>query len=437
MYIFELFRYIGVWSQTVTLCAGVLKTEQFVFMSKKVFVNPVSPEGKAETQALAQKIQQKKNGMFIGIPREITYQENRVPLTPSAVHYFTSNGHRIVMEKGAGRNANFSDNQYSEAGAEIVGSSEEVYAADTILKIDPPTRKEAAQMRPGQLLISALQMNHLDEVLLRMLMDKRINAIAYEFLEDDSGALPIIRAMSEIAGTASILIAAEYLNNTHIGKGELLGGFAGVPPTQVVVIGAGAVGEFATKAALGLGANVKVFDNNMYRLRRIQKNFGFHLYTSTIHPKVLSSALESADVVIGALSGKGMRCPVVVTEEMVMNMRPNSVIIDVAIDRGGNFETSEMTNHDKPVFNKHDVIHYCVPNIASRVSRTASYALSNVFTPLLDEMAALGGFNDFLKLKAGVRKGTYLYRGSLTSKALSEKFGIKYHDIDLMAGMFL
>lgn len=375
--------------------------------------------------------------MYIGIPKEVTFQENRVPLTPSAVQYFTANGHRIKIETGAGRNANFSDSQYSEAGAEIAFTCKEIYESDIILKIDPPTRKEVEFMRPGQLLFSALQINQLDEVLLRLMMEKRINAVAYEFLEDDSAALPIIRAMSEIAGTASILIAAEYLNNTHIGKGELLGGFAGVPPTQVVVIGAGAVGEFATKAALGLGANVKVFDNNMYRLRRIQKYFGFHLYTSTIHPRVMSSALESADVVIGALTGKGARSPVVVSEEMVMKMRPNSVMIDVAIDRGGNFETSELTTHERPIFKKHEVIHYCVPNIASRVSRTASYALSNVFTPLLDEMSAIGGFPDFLRQKPGIRKGTYLYKGSLTNKSLSDKFGIRYHDIDLMAGLFL
>lgn len=396
-----------------------------------------SPSAQAETLAQAIKINNRNHSMNIGIPKEVTFQENRIPLTPSAVQYFTSNGHHITLESGAGRNANFSDNQYSEAGAEIAYNPKEVYECDVVLKIDPPTRKEIEMMRPGQLLISALQINQMEEVLLRMMMEKRINAIAYEFLEDDSGALPIIRAMSEIAGTASILIAAEYLNNTHIGKGELLGGFAGVPPTQVVVIGAGAVGEFATKAALGLGANVKVFDNNMYRLRRIQKSFGFHLYTSTIHPRVMKSALESADVVIGALSGKSARSPIVVTEEMVMAMRPNSVMIDVAIDRGGNFETSEVTTHERPIFKKHEVIHYCVPNIASRVSRTASYALSNVFTPMLDDMAAMGGFADFLRLKAGARKGTYLFKGSLTNRNLADKFGIKYHDIDLMAGMFL
>lgn len=406
-------------------------------MPKKLMADMPNMSTQAETLVQMVKPGHRTHILNIGIPKEVTFQENRVPLTPSAVQFFTANGHRIRIETGAGRNANFSDNQYSENGAEIVYSNKDVYESDIILKIDPPTRKEIDLMRPGQLLFSALQINQMDEILLRMMMDKRINAIAYEFLEDDSGALPIIRAMSEIAGTASILIAAEYLNNTHIGKGELLGGFAGVPPTQVVVIGAGAVGEFATKAALGLGANVKVFDNNMYRLRRIQKSFGFHLYTSTIHPRVIKSAMESADVVIGALSGNSARSPIVVTEDMVMQMRPNSVMIDVAIDRGGNFETSEVTTHERPVFKKHDVIHYCVPNIASRVSRTASYALSNVFTPLIDEMAQMGGFADFLRLKAGARKGTYLFKGSLTNKFLADKFSIKYHDIDLMAGMWL
>lgn len=395
------------------------------------------PEGIAMPLAQALSIELKQGKLFIGIPKETTFQENRVPLTPAAVAFLTANGHRILLESGAGRNANFADNQYAEAGAQIVANPQDVFQCDTILKIDPPTSKEVEWMKPGQLLISALQIDQLDPVLLRKMMDKKINALAYEFLEDDGGTRPIIRAMSEIAGTASILIAAEYLNNTHIGKGELLGGFAGVPPTQVVVIGAGAVGEFATKAALGLGANVKVFDNNMYRLRRIQKSFGFHLYTSTIQPQVLANCLSHADVVIGALAGKTARSPIVVTEEMVMAMRPNSVMIDVAIDRGGNFETSELTTHETPVFKKHDVIHYCVPNIASRVSRTASYTLSNVFSPMLDEMAQMGGFAEFLKLKPGVRKGTYLYRGSLTNKNLSDKFGIKFHDIDLIAGLYM
>jgi alanine dehydrogenase len=389
-----------------------------------------------ETLPLKAKLKNYNKSISIGIPKEVTFQENRVPLTPSAVKYLNGLGIQIHVERGIGLNANFSDAQYSEAGAEIKSTAKEIYESDIILKVDPPTLQEVEFMKNGQLLISALQLNQLDPILLKKMMDKKINALAYEYLQDESGALPIIRAMSEIAGTASILIAAEYLNNTHIGKGELLGGFAGVPPTQVVIIGAGAVGEFATKAALGLGANIKIFDNNVYRLRRIQKNFGFQLYTSTIQPQVLSSALERADVVIGAYAGNTHRCPMIVTEEMVMKMRPNSIIIDVAIDRGGNFETSEITNHEKPVFKKHEIIHYCVPNITSRVSRTASYALSNVFTPLMDELNQCGGIAEFAKFQKGIRKGMYLFKGNLTNKNLSDKFGIKYHDIDLMVGLF-
>ena len=307
---------------------------------------------------------------------------------------------------------------------------------DVVLKVDPPTIEEVGFMNAGQLLISALQLNQLDGTLLQLILNKKINAMAYEFIKDESGALPIIRSMSEIAGTASILIAAEYLNNTHIGKGELLGGFAGVPPTEIVIIGAGAVGEYATKSAIGLGANVKIFDDNVYRLRRIQKSFGMHLYTSTIQPTALSRAIERADVVIGAYSGSSHRSPVVVTEEMVLRMKPNSVVVDVAIDRGGNFETSEVTTHEKPIFKKHDVIHYCVPNIPSRVSRTASYALSNIFTPFLQEMNEIGGFVAHLKRNAGIRNGTYAYRGHLTNKNLAEKYSIPYKDLDLMVGLF-
>jgi alanine dehydrogenase len=286
--------------------------------------------GAPEAMALAEKKKNGGSGLDIGIPKETTFQENRIGLTPSSVAYLTANGHQVVVETGAGKSSHFEDRLYSEAGAVIAANREEVYRSDIILKIDPPTAKEVDIMRPGQLLISALQLDQLDEVLLRRMMEKRINAIAYEFLEDESQALPIIRAMSEMAGTASIMIAAELLTNTQIGKGELLGGFAGIPPTQVVVIGAGAVGEYASRTAMALGANIKVFDNNVYRLRRLQQQLGRDVYTSTIHPNVLANALTRADVVIGALRGKGGRSPVVVTEEMVMKMRPRSVMIDVS-----------------------------------------------------------------------------------------------------------
>ena len=388
-----------------------------------------------KTQTLTK---EKKDGkLFIGIPKEITYQENRVPLTPSAIQFLCGMGHRIVMEKAAGANANFSDLQYSEAGAQLVSSPKEVYEADIVLKVAPPTKKEVNLLQSGQILISALQLDQVDESCIKMLMDKRINAIAYEFLEDGNGTLPIIRAMSELAGTASILIAAEYLNNTHVGKGELLGGFAGIPPTQIVIIGAGAVGEYAAKAALGLGANVKVFDNHLHRLRRVQKNFGHHLYTSTIHPKVMYSAMESADVVIGALRGSGARSPMIISNDMLAQMRAHSVIIDVAIDSGGNFECSEATTHEQPVRKINDIIYYGVPNITSRVGRTASYALSNVFTPLMDAMNMNGGFSDSLRKNRGLRNGTYLFKGNLTNKNLADRFNLKYHDLDLIAGIYL
>ncbi len=405
-------------------------------MNEPVLSPLKSPKSATETQVQMLHKKMPLHVLRMGIPKEITFQENRVPLTPAAVGYLVGLGHEIIIQAGSGANANFSDLSYSENGAMVTHDVREVYQSDVVLKIDPPTLEELRFMKPGQLLISALQINQLDGNMLKQLLDKKIHAMAYEFIEDESGALPLIRAMSEIAGTASIMIAAEYLNNTHTGKGELLGGFAGVPPTQVVILGAGAVGEFATKSAIGLGANVKIFDNDVYRLRRIQKTFGHHLYTSTLQPQTLQSAIQRADVVIGAYSGKNHRSPILVTEEMIMGMKPHSVLIDIAIDRGGNFETSQLTSHENPIFKKHDVIHYCVPNIPSRVSRTASYALSNLFTPLLEEIVTQGGFAEAIKINRGLRRGTYMYKGSLTNKQLALKFGLPYKDLDLMVGVF-
>jgi alanine dehydrogenase len=407
---------------------------------KHKLINPIkllANEAAMQTQELAAPLFHKSNKLFIGIPKEITYQENRTPLTPSAVSYLVNNGHRIIIEHNAGKASNFSDTLFSEAGAEIVHSKEEIYKADLILKIDPPTLNEVELMRENQILISALQIKELCPITLNKMMQKKINAISYEFLQDESGSFPIIRAMSEIAGHASVLIGAEYLNNSHIGKGELLGGFTGIPPTQIVVIGAGAVGEYATRAAIGLGANVKVFDNELYRLRRLQENLGQKIFTSTLHPKILQEALRTCDVAIGALRGKASLSPVVVPETMVMQMKPKSVIIDVAIDHGGVFETSEITNHEKPIFRKHDVIHYCVPNIPSRISRTASYALSNIFTPLIIEMSNFASFVEYIKINVGPRRGVYIYDGQLTNRDLGEKFNIRSKELDLMLGSFL
>jgi alanine dehydrogenase len=397
-------------------------------------IKQLAQEAAIEPKELAAPLSLSHNQLIIGIPKEITYQENRTPLTPSAVQFLVANGHHIIIEKDAGNSANFPDFLYAEAGAQVVHSKKEIYQAEIILKIDPPTQDEVELMRPGQLLFSALQVKHICPIVLSKMMQKKITAVAYEFMQDESGSYPIVRAMSELAGHASVMIGAELLNNAHIGKGELIGGFTGIPPTQVVIIGAGAVGEYATRAALGLGANVKVFDNELYRLRRLQENIGHTIFTSTLNPKILQEALRTCDLAIGALRGKKGVSPVVIPESMVEKMKAKSIIIDVAIDQGGVFETSEVTNHEKPVFRKHEVIHYCVPNITSRISRTASYALSNIFTPLLINLAEYADFEAYIKLLKGPRKGVYIYHGQLTNPVIAEMLGMRYKELDLMIG---
>jgi alanine dehydrogenase len=378
----------------------------------------------------------KKGKLFIGIPKEISFQENRVALVPDAVALLVNNGHRIVVETNAGKMANFQDNDYSEAGAQIVYSAEEVYKADIILKVAPPAPQEIELMQQKQTLISALQLTVQPEDFIKQLIAKRITAIAFDWIKDQDGIYSVIRSMGEIAGGTSILIAAEYLSNVNNGQGAILGGISGISPTEVVILGAGTVGEFATRAALGLGASVKVFDNSIFKLRRLQSDIGTRIFTSVIQPRVLAKHLKTADVVIGAIRAQQGRTPCVVSEEMVSEMKVGSVIIDVSIDQGGCFETSEVTNHSKPVFRKHGVIHYCVPNIASRVSRTASYALSTIFAPILINIGEEGGVENMLRKDGGVRNGVYIYNGVLTSQVLGDMFKLPYKDINLfMAGM--
>ncbi len=377
-------------------------------------------------------IRKGKHQLYIGIPKETSFQENRVPLVPSAVSLLVNNGHEIVIETGAGKSSNFSDNEYSEAGAKIAYDATEVYKADIVLKVAPPSIDELKLMQDKQTLISILQISMQNENYVKQLAKKRITALAYEYLQDKTGIFTIIKAMSEIAGGTAILIAAEYLSSHNHGKGEMLGGVPGIPPTDVVILGAGTVGEFATRAALGLGATVKVFDNSLYKLRRLQMSIGQRVYTSTINPRVLEKALQTADVAVGAILATEGRSPMVVTEEMVQKMKSGSVIVDVSIDQGGCFETSRVTNHSKPVFKQHDVIHYCVPNIASRVSRTASYALSNIFTPILLSVGDRGGIDGMLVAESGVRHGVYLYKGTVTNKYISEASGMPFRDLDLL-----
>lgn len=377
-------------------------------------------------------VARKKGKLFIGIPKEIAFQENRVPLVPDAVALLVNNGHHIVIEAGAGKAAHFEDNDYSEAGAEIVYSPQDVYKANVILKIAPPTLEEIEYMQPKQTLFSALQLSVQPEDFLKKLTSKKLNCVAFDLITDEAGIYPVIRAMGEIAGGASILIAAELLSNVNSGVGSLLGGISGISPTEVVIIGAGTVGEFAARAAIGLGATVKVFDNSTSRLRRLQSQLGSRVFTSVIVPKVLEKHLKSADVAIGALRARNGRAPNIVTEAMVGEMKADSVIIDVSIDQGGVFETSHVTNHTKPVFRKHGVIHYCVPNIPSRVARTASYAFSNIFSQIILNMGEEGGFDSVVRKDAGLRNGIYIYNGILTSQFLGETFNLPFKDINLL-----
>jgi alanine dehydrogenase len=377
-------------------------------------------------------VKRKKGSLFIGVPKESAFQERRVGLVPEAVSLLVSNGHRVRVEAGCGLGANFSDNEYSEAGAEICVDRKEIYQCDIIVKVAPPTEEDADLLTGNQTLISALQIATQPKEILKKLIQKKVTAVAWDYIRDEEGVFSVVRTLGEIAGTTSLLVAGELLSSFSSGKGMMLGGIAGVQPTEVVVIGAGTVGEFATRAALGLGASVKVFDNSLSKLRRLQNDLGSRVYTSIIQPKVLAKAILRADVVIGALRSPIGRTPCVVTETMIESMKTGSVVVDVSIDQGGCFETSRVTNHIEPTFVKYGVVHYCVPNIASRVSRTASFALSNIFSPLLLEMGKHGGSGDLIARNEGFRNGVYIYKGVLTSEVLGKVFDLKYKNIELL-----
>ncbi|RXJ45974.1 alanine dehydrogenase [Gelidibacter gilvus] len=373
----------------------------------------------------------KKGNLFIGIPKETYFQEKRVCLTPDAVSALVSNGHRVMIEAGAGDGANFKDRTYSEAGAEITKDTAKVFSCPIILKVEPPSLDEIKLINPQTLLISALQLKTQSKKYFETLATKRITALAFEFIKDDDGSYPAVRSLSEIAGTASILIAAELLSNINGGNGLMLGNISGVPPTEVVIIGAGTVGEFAARSAIGLGANVKIFDNSITKLRSVQSHLGRTLYTSTLQPKNLIKALKRCDVAIGAVRGTN-RAPVVVTEAMVNCMKAGAVIIDVSIDMGGCFETSEVTTHDKPTFEYNGIVHYCVPNIPARYSRSASVSISNMFTPYLLKIGEDGGIENALRFDRGLKNGLYFYHGILTSKLVANWFDLKYSDVNLL-----
>jgi alanine dehydrogenase len=377
-------------------------------------------------------IKKDNKNLRLGLPKEISNNENRIALTPDAVALLVKNGMEVAVENGAGLNANYSDRDYAEAGAEIIRSHKEVFENDIVLKIEPLIDEELEFIKTGATLFSTLNLPSLNQAYFNSLNKKKITAVAFEYIQDKVGEFPIVRAMSEIAGSAVLLIATEYLSSVNNGKGVIIGGITGVPPTNVVIIGAGTVGEFAVRSALGLGANIKVFDRQLYRLKRLQYAVGSRVFTSIIDSINLNNALKDADVVIGAIRGEDGMAPLVISEEMVAQMKPNSLIIDVAIDHGGCCETSEITSHAKPIFKKHGVIHYCVPNIASRFAHTASIALSNIFAPVLLKTEGLGGVNEMIFQNKWFMKGVVCYKGSMTNLHLAKRFNLKYKDLGLI-----
>jgi len=372
-----------------------------------------------------------KRELFIGIPKETSYQERRICLTPDAVNSLTYEGHRVMIEAGAGESSSYTDKEYSDAGAEVTKDTKKVFGCPMLLKVEPPTLAEIKMINPETIIISAIQLKTKKKEYFEALAQKKITALAFEYIKDEDGSYPAVKSLSEIAGTASILIAAELMITDEFGKGLLFGNITGVPPTEVVILGAGTVGEFAAKTAIGLGANVKVFDNSITKLRRLQNNLNQRIFTSTVQQKALLKALRRCDVAIGAMRGKE-RCPIVVTETMVEHMKKGAVIVDVSIDTGGCFETSEVTTHEKPTFIKSNVLHYCVPNIPSRYSKTASLSISNILTPYLLQIADDGGLESSIRCNKGLKNGVYLYHGILTNKAIGDWFDLPDNDINLL-----
>ena len=361
---------------------------------------------------------------------------NGFHLTPEAVEVLVNNGHEVLLESKAGEGARYNDTDYSECGAFIIDNRKQVLNADIILKVSPLEIKDIEMLKGNQVILSSVHLGRQTEEYIRGLMDKKCTAFAIEQIRDEHDCYPVIQSMSAISGISAINIAAELLSNQNGGKGVLLGGISGITPTEVVIIGADTIAEFAARAALGLGALVKVFDNSPQRLEDLQRNLGQRIHTSIFHPKVLRRTLKSADVVIGALNLWDTGPRYFVTEDMVKEMKKGSVIIDLSIDKGGCIETCEYRTLQDAIYTKHNVIHFSVPNLPSRVARTASIALSNIFSPILVTVGSSGGFKPFLKANLGVRNSVYIYNGILTNEYLGNQFGIPSKNIDLLMAAF-
>lgn len=380
-------------------------------------------------------ILRKGKKLTIGIPSDFSKAEYRIPLTPEAVELLISYGHEICIETNAGRASSYSDEAYRNAGAMVVDRKEEVFQCDLILRISPFDQDEIDMLRGNQALFSNMQLNvHCNESI-RKLMNKKVTTVAYEYMENENNSLPVVRLMSQISGVTAVTIASEYLSNSRNGKGVLLGGVTGISPTELVILGATTAAEFAARAALGLGATVKIFDDDLFNLRSLEEKLGQRIFTSVLYPNVLGKALKSADVVLGAMSTNS-NLKFRVSEEMVRKLKKGSVIIDLNISQGGCFETSRCTDLNNPAYIEHGVIHYCVPNIPALVARTASIALSNILTPIIISIGETGGVQNYIKTAKGFRKGIYIYNGILTNHDLGAKLNIPSKDINLLLAVF-
>ena len=381
-------------------------------------------------------IGKKQKKLLIGIPHEDQEYEKRIGLTPEAVEVLVNNGHDVLIHKHAGNGALYPRTDYSEHGAFIVEENDKIWNADIIIKVSPLTLDEANKLKGNQIVFSALNVNQQSSEYIKALMKKKITAISFEHIKNEFNTYPVLQSMNAISGSTAVIIAAELLSNISGGKGVLLGGVTGITPTEVVILGAGTAAESATRAALGFGALVKVFDTSVQKLEELQRNIGIRLHTSIFHPQVFSRALQSADVLIGAVELMGQGPRFFVTEDMVRLMKKGAVLLDLVVDQGGCIETSECRNLKNPQFIKHDVVHYCVSNMPSRVARTASIALSNILSPILLQMGSIGGLKPLLIENKGLRNGVYLYNGILTSERIGSAFGMPYKDIDLLMAAF-
>jgi alanine dehydrogenase len=373
--------------------------------------------------------------MKIGIPSDMHKVEYRVPLTPQAVDLLVSYGHEILIEKNAGKSASYTDKDYRESGATIVQSKEETFQCDIVLRISPFSSEEIDLLRGNQVIFSSMQVQAYCRESILKLIQKKITAIAFEYLENEDGFLPFVHQMSQIAGVTSITVASEYLSKSRNGKGVLFGEVTGVTPAELVIIGTSTAAEYAARAALGLGIFVKVFDTSVYELSKLEEKLGRRIFTSVFYPKVLRKALVSADVVIGAMSFNATP-KFKVSEELVKKMKEGSVIIDLNVSQGGCFETSECTNFNNPTYVKHGVVHYCVPNSPALVARTASISLSNILIPILLSIGDSGGVDSYIKNSRGFRKGVYVYHGVLTNDEIGNLFNIQAKDINLLLAIF-